>query len=47
MAAILPMLDGLFDGSGLPALDSMLKALDAVERMPRGHAGKAFAEDRK
>lgn len=47
MAAILPMLDGLFDGSGLPALDRMLKALDAVERMPRGHAGKAFAEDRK
>ena len=40
-------LDGLFDGSGLPALDRMLKALDAVARMPRGRAGKAFAEDRK
>ncbi|MGO4841301.1 hypothetical protein AB4144_54500, partial [Rhizobiaceae sp. 2RAB30] len=47
MAAILPVLDGLFDGSGLPALDRMLAALDAVERAPRGLAGKGFAEDLK
>lgn len=47
MAAILPMLDGLFDGSGLPALDRMFAALDAVERAPRGRAGRAFAEDRE
>lgn len=47
MAAILPLLDGLFDGSGLPALDHLLKALDSIERMPRGQAGRAFAEDRK
>ncbi len=47
MAAILPMLDGLFDGSGLPALDRMLAALDAVERAPRGRAERSFSEHRE
>ncbi|BCH21441.1 vWA domain-containing protein [Mesorhizobium sp. L-8-3] len=47
MAAILPVLDGLFDGSSLTALDRLLSMLDAVGRAPRGHAGKAFPEDRK
>lgn len=47
MAAILPMLDGLFDGSGLPALDRMLAALDAVEHAPRGRAERSFSEHRE
>lgn len=47
MAAILPVLDGLFDGSGLPALERLLHKLDSAERAPRGQAGRAFPKDRR
>ena len=43
MAGILPMLDGLFDGSGLPGLERMLRALDRIERSERGQAARLFA----
>jgi hypothetical protein len=42
MAGGLPHLDGLFDASGLPALERLLARLDAVERAPRGQAGRRF-----
>ncbi|MDW6020593.1 VWA domain-containing protein [Mesorhizobium sp. BAC0120] len=43
MAAILPALDGLVDGSNLPALEQLLKALPAIENAPRGEAWRRFA----
>lgn len=43
MAGIMPLLDGLFDGSGLPALERMLRALGRIERLARGQAARSFA----
>ncbi|HWK63855.1 MAG TPA: VWA domain-containing protein [Rhizobiaceae bacterium] len=43
MAGIMPLLDGLFDGGGLPALERMLHALGRIERMARGQAARSFA----
>ena len=42
MAGILPQLDGLFDGSGLPALERMLGECGGVEASARGAAGRVF-----
>lgn len=42
MAGILPFIDGLFDGSGLPALERMLHALGEIERLARGQAARSF-----
>lgn len=42
MAAVLPHLDGLFDGNGLPALAGMLGELDRIERSARGGAARFF-----
>lgn len=42
MAGILPLIDGLFDGGGLQALERMLRKLDRIERLARGQA-RAFA----
>ena len=36
MAGILPVLDGLADGSDLPALERLLRRLPAIENAPRG-----------
>lgn len=43
MSGILPLIDGLFDGSGLPALERMLHALGRIERLARGQAARSFA----
>ena len=42
MAGILPDLDALVDGSGLPALERLLLALPAIENGPRGEARRQF-----
>jgi len=42
MAAILPTLDSVIDGSGLAALERLLKALPAIENGPRGEAWRKF-----
>ncbi len=42
MAGCLPHLDGLFDASGLQALEAMLRRLETMERAPRGQAGGRF-----
>jgi len=44
MAAILPVLDRLADGSDLPALAKLLHALPCVENAARGQARRSFAE---
>jgi len=46
MAAILPVLDRLADGSDLPALARLLRALPSVENAVRGQARRRFAEPR-
>jgi uncharacterized protein with von Willebrand factor type A (vWA) domain len=46
MAAILPVLDRLADGSDLPALAKLLRALPSVENAVRGQARRRFAEPR-
>ena len=43
MAGILPVLDGLADGSDLPALEQLLRMLPAVENAARGQARRRFA----
>jgi uncharacterized protein with von Willebrand factor type A (vWA) domain len=47
MAGVLPLLDALCDAGSLPALERMLAGLDAVERMPRGRAGRRYKTERK
>lgn len=43
MAGVLPCLDALCDAGSLLALERLLAGLDAVERMPRGQAGRRYA----
>lgn len=47
MAGILPVLDGLFDGSSLGALERVIARLEAAERLPRGMAGRRLAREEK
>lgn len=44
MAGILPVLDGLLDGSNLTALERMITAVEAAERIQRGQAERLFAK---
>jgi uncharacterized protein len=44
MAGILPVLDGVVDGSNLFALERLLKALPGIENAPRGEAWRRFTE---
>lgn len=46
MAGILPMLDAVADGSELPALERLVKALPAIENAPRGEARRRFEQVR-
>jgi hypothetical protein len=44
MAGILPDLDALVDGGSLAALARLPDLVAALERKPRGAAGRAFRE---
>ena len=44
MAGILPDLDALVDGSSLASLARLPDRIAAIERQPRGEAGRAFRE---
>lgn len=46
MAAILPMLDAIVDGSGYPALEALLWHMDEIECGPRRAAGRQLATAR-
>jgi uncharacterized protein with von Willebrand factor type A (vWA) domain len=46
MAAVLPHLDALCDGSSLAALERMVANLDGIERMGRGQAGNRYQDRR-
>jgi hypothetical protein len=45
MAAILPSLDLVADGSGLAALEKLVGELGALERRPRGQAARNFGKE--
>ena len=47
MAGILPALDGLADGSDLPALERLLRTLPAIENGARGQAAPPLAAGRR
>ena len=44
MAGILPVLDGLADGSDLPALERLLRKLPSIENAPRGEARRRLPD---
>ena len=46
MAAVLPSLDALCDGSSLAAMGRLLDALEGIDKAPRGRAGARFARER-